>query len=211
MADLAHIADQYLRSKKVPAVRPAQDVHKGIGKLSLRNHPARRIVWLVLVVWEYSRHLNDDREALPRVFFCVEPLLDEIDFVMQHAIRPELKRGPTEGRARLRFVSKLLTYFCGIDAMEQLVPTGQLDCNKPWSHPLQLVRQLANGTELAQLVDMSEARYPSFARDPQAFTIWLDQLTKRVKESLTKPLPDSPSQRSTWDYFNRHGIGVPFQ
>jgi len=144
-------------------------------------------------------------------FFCVEPRLNDIDYIMEFAIRPELKRGPTENRARLRYVSKLLAFFCGLDALQQLVPAGQLNCNKPWSHPLQLVRQLANGTELSQLVDISEARHPSFARDPQAFATWLDQLLKRVRESVTSPLPESPTRRQSWQIINSLGMGVPFQ
>jgi hypothetical protein len=144
-------------------------------------------------------------------FFCVQPQLDDADFILEYAIRPELKRGPTEACARLRFVSKLFAYSCGLDALQQLVPTGQLNRNKPWCHPLQLVRQLANGTELSQLVDISEARYPSFARDPQAFANWLDQMMKRVRESLKKPLPESPAQRSDWQFMSKFGMGGSYR
>jgi len=143
--------------------------------------------------------------------FCVEPQLDDVDYIMEYAIRPELKRGPTEDRARLRFVSKLLAFFCGLDGLHQLLPAGQLNRNKPWCSPMQLVRQLANSKELSQLVDLSESRHPSFARDPQAFAAWVDQLTKRVRESLTKPLPESPTQRSSWEFIRSLGMGAPFQ
>ena len=144
-------------------------------------------------------------------FFDVAFQLDNIDFILEHAIRPELKRGPTEGRARLRFVSKLLAYFCGLDGLEQLIPAGQLDRTKPWCSPMRLVRRLVNVAELSQLADLSEAQYPSFARDPQRFANWSDELMKRVRESLTERIPESPTQRRDWQILSKLGMGGSFE
>jgi len=36
-------------------------------------------------------------------------------------------------------------------------------------------------------------------------------LMKRVRESLTKPLPESPAQRSDWQFISKFGMGGAYR
>lgn len=189
--------------------------------LELFRAPDRRAACrleILLLARQWRDEIAEEMNLTPRsvrcyqtCVFCVESQLDDIDYILEQAIRPELERGPQDGRGQLRFVSKLLAYFCGLDGLEQLLPTGTSNRLKPWHSPLKIIQQMANSTDLSQLAELATARFPSFARDPQRFAAWLEQLLKRVQGCLTERLPVSPDQRRDWQFFEevRNGCFPP--
>lgn len=137
-------------------------------------------------------------KAYHHCFFDVYRRIDDVDYILHHAIWPELDRWPDPPLGRMRCTAKLFAYFCSLDAVEQLFISGHVSAQSPWRDPLRLIRQLVNAAELSQLADLQRVRDMWLERDPQRFAKWVEQLRTQVREGITRRLPEDLTQRHEW-------------
>lgn len=93
--------------------------------------------------------------AFEELFFDARGRLDSRMFIMDAAIRPELRRPPRDD-VRRRAAKKIIAYLCGADAYRHLYLPR--DPTHPWREPTAALEQLQLETSLDCLADLAFPR-----------------------------------------------------
>jgi hypothetical protein len=129
-------------------------------------------------------------------FYSVGAHLNEMSYIMNYAIMRKQERSLDDNQMRTQRAIKLVAYFCGTQALEQLFLIGRISIREHWRPPETVIRQLCSLADIALIVDPAHGATMLKQRGVESLQKWRDHVVEVVNLLVNTPQPRNTMERT---------------
>jgi hypothetical protein len=128
-------------------------------------------------------------------FFSIGDRIDDVNYIVDVAIKPSLDRTRSDNQMRHSAV-KLFAYFCGTQVVENLFTTGRTSPREQWRTPRAVLTQLSLMSDVTVIADAALGIHERMRNSPERYQQWVNDVLKRIEALSNVSRPRNMMERS---------------